>query len=649
MSIGEFLGGNSRSNSFALGLKIFFGLFLVYLVVITAWIGDDAQITFRQVWNFINGDGITFNIGERVQSFTHPLWFLVLSIFTFVTKEIFFTSLFINMILSTAAVYILLLIELQVQKSKQYLFSPVFFLVFSYAFVDYMTSGLENSLSYLIVSMLFYVLIRENWRDHLTLIYTLLALLVLNRLDYSILFGPLAFLLIFYSQNFKNFIRVILPGVIILVSWLAFATMYFGSPLPNTYFAKLNAGYPVEEILERGRLYFLALRLDLITPLTLIFGLIFSLLSLNKILISLAIGQVLYLFYIYSIGGDFMMGRFFSLIFFISICQLTVALYTQKLFSFKTINISLLVIVILIIPIGVVRSFPIFTTTDYMPRDQVSKIYDERGSYYETMGLLSPKRNWPIIKTQLFDESTDYEPVCVYAGYLAVVENSKHLIDLCGLTDPFLSRIPAIQVESWGIGHHLRKLPQNYGEYLLGNIAEIPDKKLQGLLEDVRLLAWSELFSIDRMKAIIRVNSNYYSDLDFSEYVDPNFWILPTNVKDILILENWDQELETESWPYSNEYNYMLFNNNLEIKSKESRYSDLIEIELNLEHQYEIYVNEKLVHVYYPSNRRVSFPQKIKLESPVMVESIEIKEVGVVYEMMPVFNSIVSIMVHELG
>ena len=649
MKIGEFLAGNSNSDRFATGLKIFFGLFVLYLVVLTAWIGDDSQLTFRQVWNFINGDGITFNIGERVQAFTHPLWFILLSSLTFFTREIFFTTLFANITLSTAAVYIILLSEYQNRKSKQFMFSPIFFLVFSYAFVDFMTSGLENSLSYFIVSVLFYVLTRNNWKDHLTLIYVLLAFIVLNRMDYAIIFFPFALLLTFYTKNFKDLLRVISPGVVILFAWFAFATIYFGSPLPNTYFAKLNAGYPTEEILKWGRLYFLALRLDLVTPIILIFGLIFSVLSLNKILISLSVGQLLYLVYIYSIGGDFMMGRFFSLLVFISICQLSVALYTQKFLSFRTINISLLVVLILIIPIGVARSFPIFATTDYVQRDQVAKIYDERGSYYETMGLLSPKRNWPEIKTQLYDESLDYELVCVYTGYLAVVESKNHLIDLCGLSDPFLSRIPAINVEDWGIGHHVRKLPQNYGEYLLGNVEEISDKKLQGLLDDVKLLAWSDLFSIDRMKAIFRVNSNYYSDLDFSEYVDPNHWIPSTSFNDVLIFKDWDQELKTKSWPYSNEYNYMIFNSNLKIESKEPRYSDLIEIELNLEHLYEIYVNGNLAHVYYPSDKRVSFPQKIKLESPELVESIEIREIGAEYEKMPVFNSIVSIKVHKSG
>ena len=335
MKIGEFLAGNKISNSFALGLKICFAFFYLYLVILMAWIGDDAQLTFRQIWNFVNGDGITYNIGERVQSFTHPLWFLVLSLITFFTSELYLTSLVTSIIQSLVAVYIILYIEYKNNKSKQLIFSPIYFLVFSFAFMDYTTSGLENSLSYLIVSVLFLVFFRYNWRNHLMFIYALLALLVLNRLDYSILFIPLALLLIFYTRNIKSFIRVIFPGVLILIVWFSFATVYFGSPLPNTFFAKLNAGYSTEEVLDRGRIYFLALRLDLVTPLVLIFGLIFSILSLNKILISLSIGQLLYLAYIYSIGGDFMMGRFFSLLIFTSICQLTVAVYVQKWMSFK--------------------------------------------------------------------------------------------------------------------------------------------------------------------------------------------------------------------------------------------------------------------------------------------------------------------------
>jgi hypothetical protein len=39
----------------------------------TAWISDDAAITLRTVLNVTHGFGLTFNIAERVQTYTHPL------------------------------------------------------------------------------------------------------------------------------------------------------------------------------------------------------------------------------------------------------------------------------------------------------------------------------------------------------------------------------------------------------------------------------------------------------------------------------------------------------------------------------------------------------------------------------------------------
>ena len=47
----------------------------VYLA--NAWVCDDAYITFRSIDNLVNGLGPVWNAGERVQAFTHPLWFLL--------------------------------------------------------------------------------------------------------------------------------------------------------------------------------------------------------------------------------------------------------------------------------------------------------------------------------------------------------------------------------------------------------------------------------------------------------------------------------------------------------------------------------------------------------------------------------------------
>ena len=53
--------------------------FIYYLILIfkTAWISDDAYITFRVADNFVNGYGLRWNIEDRVQVFTNTLFLFV--------------------------------------------------------------------------------------------------------------------------------------------------------------------------------------------------------------------------------------------------------------------------------------------------------------------------------------------------------------------------------------------------------------------------------------------------------------------------------------------------------------------------------------------------------------------------------------------
>ncbi len=57
------------------------GFIALYALVVlqNAWLHEDAFITYRSVDNLINGYGPTWNITERVQTYTHPLWFFVVS------------------------------------------------------------------------------------------------------------------------------------------------------------------------------------------------------------------------------------------------------------------------------------------------------------------------------------------------------------------------------------------------------------------------------------------------------------------------------------------------------------------------------------------------------------------------------------------
>ena len=68
---------------------------LLFVIVLfrTAWLCDDAFITFRTIDHWLDGNGLVFNLGERVQAFTHPLWMLGIGGLFALTGDIYFAPL----------------------------------------------------------------------------------------------------------------------------------------------------------------------------------------------------------------------------------------------------------------------------------------------------------------------------------------------------------------------------------------------------------------------------------------------------------------------------------------------------------------------------------------------------------------------------
>ncbi|MDP7573157.1 MAG: hypothetical protein QF391_16270, partial [Myxococcota bacterium] len=50
------------------------GAAVLSVVIAQAWVSDDAFITFRVIDNFVHGYGLRWNVDERVEVYTHPLW-----------------------------------------------------------------------------------------------------------------------------------------------------------------------------------------------------------------------------------------------------------------------------------------------------------------------------------------------------------------------------------------------------------------------------------------------------------------------------------------------------------------------------------------------------------------------------------------------
>src|SRR4051812_12199084 len=73
--------------------SLFIGISVVFIVVSLIysyklkWLGDDIFIGLRYVQNFIQGNGLVFNKGERVEGFTDFLWIMLISFFSWLKCE----------------------------------------------------------------------------------------------------------------------------------------------------------------------------------------------------------------------------------------------------------------------------------------------------------------------------------------------------------------------------------------------------------------------------------------------------------------------------------------------------------------------------------------------------------------------------------
>jgi len=86
---------------------IWLALFAYALVVLrSAWLTEDSYITFRTVDHFANGFGLRWNIVERVQTYTNPLWMLLVSLCYLTTGEIFYTAITLSVATSMLAVFL---------------------------------------------------------------------------------------------------------------------------------------------------------------------------------------------------------------------------------------------------------------------------------------------------------------------------------------------------------------------------------------------------------------------------------------------------------------------------------------------------------------------------------------------------------------
>jgi len=510
-------------RSFFIPLFVVIGLFTIVLVN-TAWLTDDAYITFRTVDNFVNGYGLTWNVSERVETYSNPLWMFLVSIPYFFTNEIYYTAIILSI---TVSVITILIFSFKISKTVLGAILGVGIFIFSKPFIDYSTSGLENPLTHLILAIFLLVYIRSMKKFNLKTLFFLsiiTAFGAINRLDTVVFFLPCLVFAFLKLPKVKGIYTVVI-GLLPAIIWKSLAVFYYGFPLPNTAYAKvLNTGLSKTQLLQHGFFYFEDLfRWHPLTFFIIIIGMSIPFIIKEKRLIPVTLGLALYLIFILQSGGDFMSGRFFAAPLFVAVVLLSQCNFTALR------HIPLVALSVIVIVVGVITpDSPLFSDENYHTKLKYPPgITNDRVYFYPFTGLLN---NLPIVEGA--------PQHCNYCRMgLKVNEDSRtpfkyganglfgfyagpeiYIVDTLALGNPLLSKLPFTYDENqsplgWRIGHFLRAVPLGYLETLASGENMIVDECLAKYYDKLSIITRGNLFDGNRIQEIWNMNTGKYDYL----------------------------------------------------------------------------------------------------------------------------------------
>jgi len=505
---------------------------LIGLFCASASLVEDAFITFRTIDNFINGYGLRWNIVERVQSYTHPLWMFVLSTCYWLSGEIVLTAVLASIFASALGIALLVY---TIAESKRTGILALLALGTSQAYVDYTTSGLENPLTHLLFAffVLQYARLRDTPRDEFVL-SLIAALALLNRMDTILLYLP-ALYSVFIIRRDRTRWRFVLLGFTPFAAWEIFSLAYYGFPFPNTAYAKLQTNIPLPELAGRGLGYLAdSLTSDPITCGVIASGITLPYLAKRSAPAKISLGVLMYVLYVVAIGGGYMPGRFLTAPFFASLYALVLTFphIPQRKFALAA---AAIVVCNLFSPTSTLRG----------------KFLASRGSFHlaaNPLAALVGKRPEPLtdhiwINRGLKLHATSNDPGAYFDIYfLAKTAQGRtittgravgltgfkagpqvHIIDVHAINDPLLARTPPYYNPGWIPGHLQRIVPEGYIETHVKGFNSIEDEGLKAYYGHLSTIISDPIFDLKRLHTIIHMNLGFYDDLiDTAQYEHPS-------------------------------------------------------------------------------------------------------------------------------
>ncbi|MCH9030802.1 MAG: hypothetical protein IIB00_00880 [candidate division Zixibacteria bacterium] len=204
----------------------------LYFISIGATHVDDALITYRYAENIASGYGYVYNIGERVLGTTNPLYTLILASLNLLGVSVYWASAILGLVSSGLTGLVLYLFGLKLKLGKMSAVAPILYAIWPNA-INSDISGLETPLFTLATIAFFYFVLTARY----PLAILLAGLGTMLRPEGIFLIGLYVLFRLVTDRN--NLWKEISICAVIILPWVIFAWMYFGSPIPNSIPAKL--------------------------------------------------------------------------------------------------------------------------------------------------------------------------------------------------------------------------------------------------------------------------------------------------------------------------------------------------------------------------------------------------------------------------
>jgi tetratricopeptide (TPR) repeat protein len=444
-------------------LKVYLSLLVILTVFVLHSVSlnftqDDAFISYRYVRNFIQGHGLVFNPGERVEGYTNFLWIILLAMFTRLGADMITASKILGVASGCIALILLyrisaLLVQTRyvmrgsttskirraptgpalgpaprIHDSKEaqphWLFAifPSLLLASNSAFAYWSISGLETSFFVMTVLLSVYFYLSDN---SLMIVSAALASLVRPE-------GVLVFAIIILHKllarkaslgsSLRDCLTYVVGFGLLTAPFLVFRILYYKDALPNPFYAK--TGFSLEYVKSGIAYFWLFLKQYGLWGAIYLMPLAFYR-NLKPRGSFILVFFYAYTFYVILIGGDVLRAhRFF----------LPVLPFAYLIFTFAAIRLSAMLrrqAAGAVFPALCVAAFA--AATFFVPRASILFTREAEIALYAKMA-----RHAQAMKRSF---GNDFTLATSTIGAVSYITDVK-VIDMLGLTDRYIAKHP---------------------------------------------------------------------------------------------------------------------------------------------------------------------------------------------------------------